>query len=783
MASGDDTGFRPLPGDPWAPEPSSESDPAPAGESVEEAGEEPTDGSRKRLFGRRRRRGDEVESETSDDEDPAPEAEPPPASDEPDDPTLTVDLPPWAEGGTSGAEHVEAGFNTDDDLVPADPDFAGRGYLPPTVLPEEGPSAEEESTLTEATTETVALLEEEVPAEPVASGDEETPVAAIDASEEPPGGDRRDDQESAPAGPYGVAGPEAFSALHDDELGDLDDWAAFAGEAASRPEPSAEVEDSDVEDAPEPSGRPRRRLFGRGARLESEGSLAMGEDTDEQANDQDESVPALQEVEGGEFEGATDSEGSAEPRRRGLFRRRRIVSEATHSNDDPAAAMPKWREESPVYGDSGDESWPEVAGSVPGAEMADGGDDDIFLPSAGDEVVDGESYEPAMSEPDDSGWFDEGAAEVPGVTSSDREERGGDGGDWVTGPVAVDPDRTMELDDPVGASMTDDSHARAATMEHRGLADEIDRLGAEDTDWQAMAAVMPGVESGVVGFEDVADLSTGEGYREGPRSDMGARLATGLVLAVFLFGSLFVGGAAMAVFVGILAVVGIGELFATLRRVGLRPLTPLGILAGAGLFATTWFHGPIAIAIAIGLLTSVVFFVLAFGPLREDALVNGGLTVMAVVWVVGTMAFAFPILQHPDFRPLVLALVLATAAMDMGAFTFGRAWGRRALAPVLSPNKSVEGLVGGVIAAVAAGAIFGALYEPFDLRSGLALGLLVAVMAPMGDLAESMVKRSLGVKDMGTILPGHGGILDRVDAFLFVIPAVWVLYRSIGLLG
>lgn len=239
----------------------------------------------------------------------------------------------------------------------------------------------------------------------------------------------------------------------------------------------------------------------------------------------------------------------------------------------------------------------------------------------------------------------------------------------------------------------------------------------------------------------------------------------------------------MAVFVGILAVVGIGELFATLRRVGLRPLTPLGILAGAGLFATTWFHGPIAIAIAIGLLTSVVFFVLAFGPLREDALVNGGLTVMAVVWVVGTMAFAFPILQHPDFRPLVLALVLATAAMDMGAFTFGRAWGRRALAPVLSPNKSVEGLVGGVIAAVAAGAIFGALYEPFDLRSGLALGLLVAVMAPMGDLAESMVKRSLGVKDMGTILPGHGGILDRVDAFLFVIPAVWVLYRSIGLLG
>ena len=72
----------------------------------------------------------------------------------------------------------------------------------------------------------------------------------------------------------------------------------------------------------------------------------------------------------------------------------------------------------------------------------------------------------------------------------------------------------------------------------------------------------------------------------------------------------------------------------------------------------------------------------------------------------------------------------------------------------------------------------GFFLEPFDIRSGAALGLVVAVFAPLGDLAESMFKRSLGVKDMGAILPGHGGILDRVDAFLFVIPAVWVLYSS-----
>jgi phosphatidate cytidylyltransferase len=79
--------------------------------------------------------------------------------------------------------------------------------------------------------------------------------------------------------------------------------------------------------------------------------------------------------------------------------------------------------------------------------------------------------------------------------------------------------------------------------------------------------------------------------------------------------------------------------------------------------------------------------------------------------------------------------------------------------------------------------LFGHLFEPFDLRSGAALGLVVAFVAPIGDLVESMVKRSLGVKDMGTILPGHGGILDRVDAFLFVVPAAWALYWALGFLG
>ena len=381
--------------------------------------------------------------------------------------------------------------------------------------------------------------------------------------------------------------------------------------------------------------------------------------------------------------------------------------------------------------------------------------------------------------------FDDGTSEAPyGESAYDPAPAPAVRGDrdvWEPEP-AWDPEATEEMTDP-GLTDSEDLYGGAGTIEHRGLAEEIYRLGEEDTEWQAMSAAMPGIETGVVGFEDVADLSTGEQYQEGPRSDLGARVGTGLLLLVFLVGTMFVGGAAMAVFIGAMALLGIWEFYGTLRRLGFQPLSAVGYVGGLGLLAAAWFHGPVAIPVALSLLVVVTFFVYAFSPLRQDALANGGLTVLAVAWVAGTAAFATPILRQEDFRILVMAVVAATVAMDVGAFAFGRTWGRRALAPLVSPNKSVEGLLGGILLTMGAGVAIGLFAEPFDLASGIALGVVVSVLAPLGDLAESMVKRSLGVKDMGTILPGHGGVLDRIDGFLFVLPAAWLLYQVTGLLG
>jgi phosphatidate cytidylyltransferase len=158
------------------------------------------------------------------------------------------------------------------------------------------------------------------------------------------------------------------------------------------------------------------------------------------------------------------------------------------------------------------------------------------------------------------------------------------------------------------------------------------------------------------------------------------------------------------------------------------------------------------------------------------------LTVLVAAWVGGLGAFAFDIIAADDYQVLVISLVALVALADIAAYFVGGRIGRRSLAPAISPKKTIEGLVAGTLAALGAGAVIGYLVEPIDLPTGLLLGGVVAVFAPIGDLAVSVVKRSLEIKDMGSILPGHGGLLDRIDALMTVIPAVWVVLTWLALI-
>ncbi len=323
-----------------------------------------------------------------------------------------------------------------------------------------------------------------------------------------------------------------------------------------------------------------------------------------------------------------------------------------------------------------------------------------------------------------------------------------------------------------------------STQEYAGLAEHVARAADEDQELMAVAADMPGLERGIVGLDDVVAAS---GVEDTPTvakrsSDLPLRIGTAVMLLAVFIGSLY-----RPLFLGLLAllVLGLaaGEFYTVLVRSGFNPLTVFGLAGVAGAMIGTWIFEPVAIpmSMAAALLLTLIFYTVVSG--RSLPLFNAALTMMVAVWI-ALGAFVFDMLQSPDFRWLIVAFIVTVAFMDICQYFVGRQLGRTPLSPRISPKKTVEGLIGGIFGALFVGVFFG-LFEsgPFDLGSGLLLGLLVALVAPFGDLAISVVKRALDVKDMGTILPGHGGVLDRIDAMLVVVPVVWVAYAWLGLLN
>ena len=228
------------------------------------------------------------------------------------------------------------------------------------------------------------------------------------------------------------------------------------------------------------------------------------------------------------------------------------------------------------------------------------------------------------------------------------------------------------------------------------------------------------------------------------------------------------------------------EFLSALQRNGFRPVTLLGLVAIAVFPLATYWKGEAAfpLILTLTLLFGIVWFVAGLGG-RSRPVANLGVTLLSVIWIGMFGAFAALIVKVPAQGVSILLLaVVGTVGSDVGAYFIGRAAGRTPLS-VLSPNKTVEGLVGGMVGSILAVFVFGVLggVGPFSAGGALLLGFVIAVVAPIGDLAESMFKRDLGIKDMGTLLPQHGGVLDRFDGMLFVLPAAYYVARVCGLVN
>ena len=255
-------------------------------------------------------------------------------------------------------------------------------------------------------------------------------------------------------------------------------------------------------------------------------------------------------------------------------------------------------------------------------------------------------------------------------------------------------------------------------------------------------------------------------------SPLVSRLAVAAILLPVVLGVVWLGGwwlFGLAVVGGLLA---LHELYAMARS--LRPIVLGGYagliltLLGAQLGGTTWLLAGILSTFVAALL---VFFV---SSARQNAVAGFAVTVLGVAWVGGGLAHFMLVRDIPaDGRLLVFTILLTVFADDTAAFFVGRTIGRHRLAPAISPGKSVEGFIGGTLAGVAVS--FFALYEQDVVTTGesLLLGLVIALAATLGDLFESAVKRDLGVKDSGSLLGGHGGVLDRVDSLLWAGPAAY----------
>lgn len=237
--------------------------------------------------------------------------------------------------------------------------------------------------------------------------------------------------------------------------------------------------------------------------------------------------------------------------------------------------------------------------------------------------------------------------------------------------------------------------------------------------------------------------------------------------------------------VTVVAVLAAIEAFDAMRRAGSHPATLLGIVATAALPVSVYYRGEAAFALVMAL--TVVFGALWYlsGADTQRPALNLGLTFLGVGWIGVTAGFAGLILTIEDGSSILVAAIVCTAVYDTGALAGGSVFANpgHKFHPA-SPNKTWEGTITGVVAAVAAGAVLGILeISPFSLKieHAVMLGFLTGVVAPIGDLTESMVKRDLGVKDMGNLLPGHGGVLDRIDGLLFVLPATYYLSLLLGL--
>ncbi|KRO49822.1 MAG: CDP-diglyceride synthetase [Actinobacteria bacterium BACL4 MAG-120820-bin23] len=232
-------------------------------------------------------------------------------------------------------------------------------------------------------------------------------------------------------------------------------------------------------------------------------------------------------------------------------------------------------------------------------------------------------------------------------------------------------------------------------------------------------------------------------------------------------------------FIWVVIMIGVREIAHAYRKGGIELPGYVLMIAATVLLVATWNGETEGLAVSAGLTIPILMFTLLLIS-QKDFIKRSTSAVFITFYLAVLGGFILLLANHPDGALRILALVVLIACNDTFAYIAGVLLGKHKLAPSISPKKSWEGLIGGAIASIVGGSLI--FYYLFEVNwiVGAAIGVMTVITATCGDLIESAIKRDLAIKDMSNLLPGHGGIMDRLDSALFTAPAVWFAFELIA---
>ncbi|MDA2965631.1 MAG: phosphatidate cytidylyltransferase [Actinomycetota bacterium] len=232
-------------------------------------------------------------------------------------------------------------------------------------------------------------------------------------------------------------------------------------------------------------------------------------------------------------------------------------------------------------------------------------------------------------------------------------------------------------------------------------------------------------------------------------------------------------------FIWVVIMIGVREIAHAYRTGGIELPDYVLMIAATVLLVATWSGETEGLAVSAGLTIPILMFTLLLIS-QKDFIKRSTSAVFITFYLAVLGGFILLLANHPDGALRILALVVLIACNDTFAYIAGVLLGKHKLAPSISPKKSWEGLIGGAIASIVGGSLI--FYYLFEVNwiVGAAIGAMTVITATCGDLIESAIKRDLAIKDMSNLLPGHGGIMDRLDSALFTAPAVWFAFELIA---